>query len=98
MPGCAAAARRAMPERPAEVVARGRQRGGLDQGLLVARVAGQRLAQQRVGARVEAGVAGLAHLLQVRGGEGGGAVGPAGAHIALQAGDERVGVGLGADG
>ena len=52
-----------------EVVAREREPGALDQRAGVARLAGEHAAQQRVGASVEAGVAGLAHALQVGGGE-----------------------------
>ena len=57
----------------------------------------ERAAEQAVGARVEAGVAGLAHLLQVGGGEGGLTVGAAAADVGLESSDARVGVRLGAD-
>ena len=69
----------------------------LDEDALVGGRAREGAAEQAVGARVEACVAGLAHLLQVRGGESGLAVGATAAHVGLELGDARVGVPLGAD-
>ena len=56
-------------QRPAEVMARRGQRAELDDRAGVVRVARQRAAQQRLGAGLVGEVAGLARLLQVRGGE-----------------------------
>jgi hypothetical protein len=83
------------PQPAAEVVAREREPRARDERVGVAGAPRERRAQQLVGARVEARVAGLARLLQVRGGErdARGDVARSGARGGLQPRDLRVGGG-----
>ena len=85
------------PQRAAEVVPSGGERGGRDQLGRVLGAARERTAQHAVGAHVEAGVAGLARLLQVRAGELR-LERRAAAHGGLEALDLGVGARIGADG
>src|SRR5215207_2389705 len=81
------------PQRATEVVAREREPGARDERVRVAGAPRKRRAQQLVGARVEARVADLARLLQVRGRErdARGDVARSGARGGLQPRDLRVG-------